>query len=70
MTELTKVTVNLPTKLLSELKKQASRRNMSMTDTIRRGLEMDLYLSNAENEGSKILLEKNDKQIVQVIRKY
>ena len=43
---------------------------MSMTDTIRRGLEMDLYLSNAENEGSKILLEKNDKQIVQVIRKY
>ena len=70
MTELTKVTVNLPTKLLSELKKQAARRNMSMTDTIRRGLEMDLYLSNAENEDSKILLEKKDNQIVQVIRKY
>ena len=40
-----------------------------MTEAIRRGLETELFLTSEENSGSKILLEKKDNKVVQLLRK-
>ena len=64
-----KVTLNLPENLVKRLKKEAERLNISMTEAIRRGIETELFLNSEENSGSKILLEKEDKNIVQVVRR-
>jgi hypothetical protein len=63
-----KVTVNLPGDLIARLKEESSTRNISMTEAIRRGLETDLFLMKEQKAGSKILLEKKDNKIVELIR--
>lgn len=65
---IVRVTVNLPKNLIERLKNESKIRNITMTETIRRGLETELFLTNEEKSGSKILLEKKDKRIVQVVR--
>lgn len=64
-----KVTLNLPEDLVSRLKKESERLHISMTEVIRRGLETELYLTKEENSGAKILLEREDKNIVQLLRR-
>jgi len=64
-----KVTLNLPADLVERLKKTSSKRQVTMTEEIRRGLENDLYLSQEEEEGAKILLEKKDHRLVQLVRR-
>ena len=64
-----KVTLNLPEDLVKRLKEESAKHNISMTEAIRRGLETELFLSSEENSGSKILLEKKDKKIVQLVRR-
>lgn len=66
---VTRVTVNLPADLIESLKKEASKRGISVTEAIRRGLETELFLNDQESAGSKILLEKEDSSIVQLIRR-
>ncbi len=67
--ENTKITLRLPSDLVEELRKLSIERNTSMTEVIRRGLETDLYLTKEENDGAKILLEKGNNRIVQLVRK-
>ena len=64
-----KVTLNIPEELFNRLKEESSKTNISMTEAIRRGLETDLFLKKEESAGSKILLEKKDNKIVQLVRK-
>ncbi len=64
-----KVTLNLPADLVEKLKVESTRLNISMTETIRRGLETELFLTSEENNGSKILIEKKDDRIVQLVRR-
>ena len=67
--ETVKVTLNLPEDLVNRLKEVSAKRNISMTEAIRRGLETDMFLSEEESAGSKILVEKKDNKIVQLVRK-
>lgn len=67
--DITKVTLNLPTELVEKLKDKAASRKISTTEVIRRGLEADLFITGVEDEGGKVLLEKKDKQLVQLVRK-
>ncbi len=53
-----KVTVNLPEELVKRLKEESKKSQTTMTETIRKGLETELFLSKEEEAGSKILLEK------------
>jgi len=64
-----KVTLNLPSKLLEELRKEADKLGLSMTETIRRGIETELFLNKEEDSGSKIILEKNNHKMVQLVRR-
>jgi hypothetical protein len=64
-----KVTLNLPADLVERLKKESDKKQVSMTEEIRRNLESGLYLSQEEEEGAKILIEKKDSRIVQLVRK-
>ena len=65
----TKLTLNLPNDLVKRLKEKAAKHNITMTEAIRKGIETELFLTEEEDEGSKILLEKKDKQIVQLVRR-
>lgn len=69
MGDLTRVTIDLPTNLIVQLQNIADKRNLSIRDAILRGLETDLYISNAENSGAKILIKKNDNSITEMVRK-
>lgn len=64
-----KVTLNLPADLVEKLKAESARLNISMTEAIRRGLETEIFLTSEENNGSKILIEKKDDRIVQLVRR-
>ena len=64
-----KISANIPVDTLGALKDLAFRRGTTVTEALRRAIEMDSYLAIEESEGSKILLEKRDKKIVQLIRK-
>jgi len=64
-----KITLNLPDNLLKRLREQSKQLSISLTETIRRGLETELFLTEEENTGSKILLEKKDNKIVQLVRR-
>lgn len=69
MSNNVKVTVNLPEDLINRLRAESSKRGISMTEAIRQGLETELYLTSEESSGSKILLEKADDSIVQLVRR-
>jgi hypothetical protein len=62
-----KVTVNLPEDLVERLRDSA--KGKTLTEVIRKGLETELFLTNEENSGSKVLLEKKDNKIVQIVRR-
>ena len=69
MSNNVKVTVNLPKDLLERLKELSNAKSVSMTETIRKGLETELFLTKEEQSGSKVLLEKKDNKIVQLVRR-
>ena len=64
-----KLTLNLPEDLVKRIKEEALKLNITMTEAIRKSLETELFLSEEEKEGSKILLEKKDNKIVQLVRR-
>ncbi len=64
-----KVTLNLPEDLARRVKEESRRKNITMTDTIRKSLETELFLTKEEESGAKILLEKREGRMVQLIRR-
>lgn len=67
--EPVKITLNLPEELATRMREEAKRRNISMTEYMRRSLETELFLSKEEDKGSKILLEKDKGRMVQLVRR-
>ena len=63
-----KILVELPTELVNQVEALSKQKGISVTDTIRKGLETDLFLSKMENEGGKILIQKKDNSMLRVSR--
>ena len=64
-----KISANLPDATLDALRDLAARRGTTVTEALRRAIEMDSYLALQESEGAKLLLEDRDKKISILIRK-
>ncbi len=64
-----KLTLNLPKSLVDQLKKESERNHTTLTETIRKGLETELFLTKEEESGSKILLERKNQKIVEIMRR-
>jgi len=69
MSGVTKVTVNLPNEVIEQLRALAAANNTTLTDAIKRSIEINKYLTDREKEGSKLLIETPDKKFQQIIRK-
>lgn len=66
---VTKVTLNLPSDLVERIKETAKQQHVSVTDVFRRGLERDLFLTKEEESGSKIILERANGKLAELIRR-
>lgn len=64
-----RITLNLPAELVNRLKDESEKKDITMTEEIRRSLENELFLSKEEEDGAKILLERKDNRMVQLVRK-
>lgn len=64
-----KISANLPVETLDVLRDLAARRGTTVTEALRRAIEMDSFLAFSESEGSKLLLEDKDKNISRILRK-
>jgi metal-responsive CopG/Arc/MetJ family transcriptional regulator len=67
--DITKVTVNLPANLVEKIKISAGKRGVSTTEAIRRALETEIFLTEAEENNSEILIKKSNKEMVQLFRR-
>ena len=65
---VTKVTLNLPSDLVEQVKKSAKEQHLSVTDLFRRGLQTDLYLTREETNGGKVIIQKNNGTMVELFR--
>lgn len=64
-----KVTVNLPEDAVEAIREIAARRGTTVTEALRRAIESEKFLDQEIRNDSKILLEKADGSIRQVIIK-
>jgi predicted transcriptional regulator len=64
---VTKVTVNLPDDLVGALKRYASQHDITMTEALRRAISREVYFDDEISEGSKLLLERPDKSLREVV---
>jgi len=62
-----KVTVNLPADTMYAIRDMASSRQITVTEQIRQALETERFLRGEIARGSKVLLEKTDGSIRQVV---
>ena len=62
-----KVAVTLPLETIEKLDKIASRHGITMTDAIRRAIATEAYIDNEIQENSKILIQKSDNTLIEVI---
>jgi hypothetical protein len=65
---VTKVTLNIPDDLLAEVKRVAGVRGITITDMFRQSLRNDLFFAQEESQGGKILIEKPNGKMVQIVR--
>jgi predicted transcriptional regulator len=65
----TKVTVNLPTSVVDELRALATANGTSMTDALRQSIQVNKYLSDQEAQNAKILIETSDGKFKRIVRK-
>lgn len=65
--EVTKVSVNLPSELVEQIKVLAAKRRTTVTEVFCSALSTAKYLSERVDEGAKILLEDKDKSIKQLV---
>ena len=62
-----RVSVSLPLDTIEQLDKIANRHGITMTDAIRRAVATEAYLDNEIQENSKILIQKSDNSLIEVI---
>jgi hypothetical protein len=62
-----KTTISLPEDTLAALRELANARNVSFAEVIRRAVTMDKYLSDARNDGCRILIEDPEKLIKEIV---
>ena len=64
---LVKISANLPNQTVETLKSVAKMRGTTMTEVIRHAISLEKFFADVEREGSKVLLEKSDGKIVQLL---
>jgi hypothetical protein len=69
MADVTKVTVNLPTALVEDLKAIAAANSTTMTDAIGQSIRINKYLLDQENANAKLLIETPQGRIERLIRR-
>ena len=62
-----KISANLPAETVSLLKKIAQRRGTTMTEALRRAIEMENFVLETVDDKGKILVEDKDKNLMQVL---
>lgn len=62
-----RMSITLPTKLAAALEKIARREQLSLNELVRRAIATDLFIQEEVNKGSKILIQKSNKEIQEVI---
>ena len=62
-----RVSVSLPLDAIEKLDKIASRHGITMTDAIRRAIATEAYINNEIQENSKILIQKSDNSLIEVV---
>lgn len=62
-----RVSVLLPLETIKQLDAIASRHGITMTDAIRRAIATEAYIESEIQENSKILLQKSDKTLREVV---
>ena len=62
-----RVSVSLPLNTIEQLDQIARRHGITMTDAIRRAVATEAYLDNEIQENSKILIQKSDNSLIEVI---
>ena len=64
-----RVSVSLPLDAIEKLDKIATRHGITMTDAIRRAIATEAYINNEIQENSKILIQKSDNSLIEVVFK-
>lgn len=67
MNGISKLIVNLPTESVEGVRDLAKRTGMTMTETIRRALGVQQFLSDEVDKGSKILIEDKNGKFRQLV---
>jgi hypothetical protein len=62
-----KLTVNLPEREMAVLRRIAARRDISITDAVRRAIAMEQFIEETQAEGGKLLVEQPDHTIRQLV---
>jgi hypothetical protein len=62
-----KTTISLPEGTVAVLRELADTRSVSFAEVIRRAITMEKYLSDARNEGCRILIEDPEKLIKEIV---
>ena len=65
---VTKVTLNLTSEPVEEIKQTAKKQNLTVTENFRRSLQRDLFFSKEESTGGKVLVERPDGRMVEILR--
>ena len=68
MADFTKATFNLPTDDLEALKEIAKRKNTSVTNILRRAIDLELYLEKKGGSDVKVLLQDPSGSIREIVR--
>jgi predicted DNA binding CopG/RHH family protein len=66
-TKPVKVTVNLPVETVEAIKKIAGERGTTVTEALRQVIESQRYLQQEIQQGGKVLIEKPDQSLRQLI---
>jgi len=62
-----KLTVNLPEREMAILRTIAAKRDISLTDAVRRAIAMEQFIDEVQTEGGKLLVEQPDRTIRQLV---
>ena len=65
--DVVKVTFNLPESELNTLKRLASANNTTVTSILRSAIALEDYVQGEKQQGGKILVEKSDKTVREVV---
>jgi len=62
-----KTTITLPEDMVAVLRELAGARNVSFVEVVRRAITVEKYLSDARNDGCRILVEDPEKLIKEIV---